>query len=128
MDFADQFNRGLIRPLIRITKYWNALQDYPYHPIQIEEAIVNRGYQFCGGMFSTPDLFDYVYDFLGQQPVDTPHHWRKPPTLSRTKMLLARAKRLEAGGRKFSSAKCLAKILPPLKPALSQPAPRRARN
>jgi hypothetical protein len=53
-------NHSLIKPLIRIMKYWNALNDYPFESFELEKKIVNKFYFF----WNTPSLKDYFYDFV----------------------------------------------------------------
>ncbi|MDH4273531.1 MAG: hypothetical protein OEW08_00685 [Gammaproteobacteria bacterium] len=114
LEFADQFNRGMVRPLIRVAKYWNATHDYPFHPFEIEQAIINKGYQYSGGLFSAPDLFDYVYDFLTHPPTMQETLTWKLQAIRRTQIYLERARRLDAGSRKQAAIKCITKVLPPI--------------
>ncbi|MEW5925914.1 MAG: nucleotidyltransferase domain-containing protein [Gemmatimonadota bacterium] len=36
-----------MKPLIRLLKYWNALNDYPFETYRLEKKIANRWYPFC---------------------------------------------------------------------------------
>lgn len=118
LDFADQFNQKLIRPLIRVIKYWNGVNAYPFHPFHLEYEIVNKGYQYLGGSLSAPRLFNYIHDFLsncGLHDLTTP---RKHKLLKRTRVLLDRCHRLDEGGRRDAAMKCVAEILPALEPEM----------
>lgn len=49
--------KSLIRPLIRLMKYWNAQNGYVYSSFALENLIVDHSYLSCD------TLWDYVYSF-----------------------------------------------------------------
>lgn len=54
LNEKDKNNKGLIRPLIRILKYWNYLNDKPYNSFELEKYVVNR-------LYDCKDLKEYFY-------------------------------------------------------------------
>lgn len=50
--------KSLIRPMIRLMKYWNAKNDYPYSSYELEQLIVNQFYYSCN------NVWDYIYMFV----------------------------------------------------------------
>jgi len=44
VENKDRDNKGLIKPLIRIFKYWNLLNDKPFSSYELERIIVNKLY------------------------------------------------------------------------------------
>ena len=46
-----------IKPLVRLIKYWNAKQGYPFRSFEIEQYIVNKSF------YSYSSLKDYFYEF-----------------------------------------------------------------
>jgi len=53
----DERNNGLILPLVRLVKYWNAQVDYPFYSYELEKHIVEMNFIFCS------TLQDYFYKF-----------------------------------------------------------------
>lgn len=44
IDAHDKVHEGRIRPLIRIVKYWNAINGYPFESYLLEKEILSRGF------------------------------------------------------------------------------------
>lgn len=58
---ANKGNNNLIKPTIRLAKYWNALNNYPYPSYELEKMLVRKSYLLAGGLLSTPVLKDYFF-------------------------------------------------------------------
>ncbi len=56
INLKDNTNKGLIKPLIRIMKYWNTLHLKPFASYELEMQIANKEYDRNG------TLRDYFYD------------------------------------------------------------------
>lgn len=50
--------KKLIRPLIRLMKYWNAKNGYVYSSFQLEQLIINQFYYSC------QNVWDYLFTFV----------------------------------------------------------------
>lgn len=50
--------KGRIRPLIRLVKYWNVVNNYPWASYTIESFIINRSYPNC------TSLKDYLFEVI----------------------------------------------------------------
>ena len=48
-------NNSKIKPLIRLLKYWNATNNYPFESFLLEKEVINMNFWFC------TDLKDYFY-------------------------------------------------------------------
>ena len=55
----NKSNKYQIKPLIRVMKYWNALNGYPFESFDLEKKIVNKNYW----SYSNYILKDYFFDF-----------------------------------------------------------------
>jgi predicted nucleotidyltransferase len=55
----DAASGGLLLPLVRLAKYWNALNEYPFAPYELEQRIVNHRFAF-----SAKNLKAYFFDFM----------------------------------------------------------------
>lgn len=56
LDEADRRNGGMLRPVIRLIKYWNVLNGKLLTSFRIEEYVINHVF------FGCHDLSDYFYD------------------------------------------------------------------
>ena len=66
LDEADNRHYGQIRPLVRIIKYWNILNNRPFQSYKLEQSIIEteyRGhiYEWLKGRL---DLFQYFHFFV----------------------------------------------------------------
>lgn len=57
LNEKDKNNKGLIKPLIRILKFWNCLNEKPYNSFEIEKYVVNR-------LYDCRDLKEYFYSAI----------------------------------------------------------------
>lgn len=62
--------KKLIRPLIRLMKYWNAQNGYVYSSYELENLIVSHYYGYC------QTLWDYLYSFINGLSSYNPVEWK----------------------------------------------------
>lgn len=55
----DKANQGLILPVIRLAKYWNALNQYPFDAFDIEKRIIAHSFAL-----SSKNIKAYFFDFM----------------------------------------------------------------
>ena len=84
--------RSLIRPMIRLMKYWNAKNDYPYSSYGLEQLIVNQYYYSCN------TLWDYISMFVNNLSTNNFTSVAATNKVIRLKTICAHAKTLEANG------------------------------
>lgn len=65
IDAHDDAHNGLIRPLIRLVKYWNSLNGYPFESYFLEKKILSRNF-----FFSRKTLPNYFIDFMNDIDVE----------------------------------------------------------
>lgn len=72
----NQQHKNHIRPLVRLVKYWNASNGYPYESFELEKAIVECDYS--GGFFShsPKNLRDYFYHFMKNLDDNNDAQWK----------------------------------------------------
>ena len=60
---------NIIKPVVRLVKYWNVVNGYPFSSYQLEKEIVD--YPFEGYEISNPkpDLKKYFFDFMKDKPM-----------------------------------------------------------
>lgn len=64
---ANQSNNYLIKPMIRLVKYWNAQNNYVFESYELERSLVNKGFYNCYNLkdyfFKAIDGFDTWWIF-----------------------------------------------------------------
>ncbi|MDK2848847.1 MAG: hypothetical protein PWP34_2200 [Desulfuromonadales bacterium] len=107
---VNQSNNNLIKPLVRVFKYWNACSSYPFESYSLEKEIVHSGFAFrslFGGQ-----LKNYFYDFVGEISVGYfAAQWRKN-AVERLKQIAAEAKSLEDQNYPYLAQAEIEKLLP----------------
>ena len=94
-----------IKPLIRLVKYWNASQGYPFASFFLENYIININFYYC------TSLKDYFYDFWRNIgcPYDAPQYTKDK--LDRAKICAANAKQYEENNIFYKAEQEIKKIV-----------------
>jgi Second Messenger Oligonucleotide or Dinucleotide Synthetase domain len=88
LEDKNKGNSNLIKPTIRLAKYWNAVNGYVFDSFTFEKWIVGRSYLGCSNQK------DYLFNvFDGLSPDYEQTQWRKDK--------LARAKQIVANVREY---------------------------
>ena len=106
---ANKSHNSLIKPLIRITKYWNAQNGYPFESFSLEQSIVEHGFwtRWASG---GGQLADYFFDFMEDLNVGFwPPKW-KHEIITRAKQRLAAVKEFEKIGNIDRAERELSKL------------------
>lgn len=104
----NQNNDYLIKPMIRLMKYWNAQNDYVYESYELEKAIVNASYMWC------KNLRDYFFEGIEDLPTWNLSSQLKKDRVQRAKDLMNKIKQLEYDGYPASAALEIQKLVPSL--------------
>lgn len=111
---ANQNNENLIKPLVRLVKYWNAKNGYVYESYELEQMVVARDYWLAGGFLSTGQLKDYFYDFMESLNFGwNEAQWRKDK-VSRAQQVIQHARNDERLGYEESAEVYIRRLLPPV--------------
>ena len=97
-----------IKPLVRLIKYWNASQGYPFTSFSIEQNIVGTYYISCT---SLKDYFYYYWEGFSC-PYNSPQSTKDK--VERAKKYAAQAKKYESDGLPVSAEIEIKKIVPEL--------------
>lgn len=98
-------HNSLIKPLIRVLKYWNALNGKVFSSYELEKHIVNQSYWFCHNL---KDCFYSVVEGLNSSGLPT----YKATKLERLKSVVAETKRLENNGYTVLAETEIKKVIP----------------
>jgi predicted nucleotidyltransferase len=84
--------KSFIRPMIRLMKYWNAKNDYPYSSYALEQLIVNQLYYSCNS------LWDYISMFVNNLSTYNLTSTAAINKVTRLKRICTDARTLETSG------------------------------
>lgn len=91
LSSKNTLEKSLIRPLVRLMKYWNALNNYVFSSYELEGLIANRYYFFC------TSLQDYLFDFVESiSTYNMPSY--KIEKIEKFKKIISEARKLEKDG------------------------------
>lgn len=111
---TNQSHGNLVKPLIRVMKYWNTKAGHPFESYKLEQAIVHHGFFFLGLLNSGQQFKDYFFDFLEGLSAGWGEPQGKQNAVNRLKQIAAQAKTLESSGNIAAAEAAIAKLLPPL--------------
>lgn len=113
LSAVNQTNANLIKPLVRVMKYWNATAKYPFESYALEQKIAEHSYGFLN-FFGSPQLGRYFASFVGDLDVGwTAPQWKKE-AVTRLKDLARQASALEQAGQYVQADAIMARLLPPV--------------
>jgi hypothetical protein len=98
-------NHSLIKPTIRLMKYWNAVNGYVFDSYSLEKWIVDQSYW----LISTQR--DYLFATFDKLSVPTDTQWRKD-RVERAKKIVNDTRALEAAGYPASAESEVKKLIP----------------
>ena len=111
---ANRNHGSQIKPLVRLIKYWNAQNRYPFESYALEQNVVHRGYGFIS-LFGGNQLKDYFFSFIdGMDAGYFAPQW-KQDKVSRAKDLVALARNQDREGSIFSAEETIQRLLPPVR-------------
>ncbi|MEW8057600.1 MAG: hypothetical protein AB2796_20000, partial [Candidatus Thiodiazotropha sp.] len=108
----NQSHYNLIKPLVRIMKYWNAQNRYPYDSYELEQLIVGHGYWFSILSAST-QIRDYFFDVVESLQAGLLATKLRQDAVARARRLVDEAKSLERQGYTDSAERVIRRLLPP---------------
>jgi len=98
-------NHSLIKPTIRLIKFWNAQNGYVYDSYSLEKWIVDQFY------FLISTQKDYLLESFEKLGVPTDTQWRKDK-VERAKKIVAEVRRLERENMPYTAETEVKKLIP----------------
>lgn len=111
---ANQSHQNMIKPVVRLVKYWNAKNNYPYESFQLEKMLTERSYAFSGGLLSIRQLKDYFFDAVGGLEYGWLDPQYKKDAVSRAKKLVQETKLYSGLGQEDIAEKRIQRLIPPV--------------
>jgi predicted nucleotidyltransferase len=110
---ANQAHANLIKPLVRIMKYWNVKAGSPFESYALEKTIANHYYGFFG-LLASQNIKDYFFQIVDAVDVGLFAPQWKHDAVARLKLNVDRARRLEQSGQIIQAEALTGQILPPV--------------
>jgi len=108
----NQEHNNRIKPVVRLVKYWNASNGYPFESFDLEKGVVECDYS-AGFFTAAPkNLRDYFYRFMSSLDDEWNGSQWKNDVIERTKQVIQKSKRLEKDDAPEAAIVELKKILP----------------
>ncbi|MBI4911618.1 MAG: nucleotidyltransferase domain-containing protein [Acidobacteria bacterium] len=114
---ANQVYGNLIKPLVRVMKYWNATANYPFESYALEQHLVGQAYGFLG-LVASRQLADYFFQAARSLEAGWSAPQWKQDAVNRLKHLASTAQSQERFGGSVEAEATLMRILPPVRDLL----------
>lgn len=108
LEEKNKSNGSLIKPLVRLVKYWNARNGHYFQSFSIEEYIINSYFPYNSNL---KDYFYYFWSFFGCSP-DSPQYIKD--RVAKAKEIATKAQQYENSGMPATAESEIQKILPAL--------------
>jgi hypothetical protein len=108
-ELTDKNNNhnSLIKPMIRLVKYWNAINDYVHNSYELEKSLIGISYWLCS------NLKDYFFEAIKYLPTyDLPQY--KLDKVQRAQDIVNRTIELEEDDKPYSAEIEIKKLIPEL--------------
>lgn len=111
LSSANQANGSLIKPLVRVMKYWNATARYPFESYALERHIVAQGYGLSG-LLGSRQLAGYFFQAVESLEAGWSAPQWKQASVSRLKQLASLARSQERSGNSAQAETTIKRLLP----------------
>lgn len=108
---ANQANGNLIKPLVRVMKYWNATARYPFESYALEQHVAGQGYGLLG-LLGSRQLADYFFQAVESLDAGWSAPQWKQESVSRLKQLASLARSQERSGSSIQAEATIKRLLP----------------
>lgn len=105
----NQHHNNLIKPLVRLLKYWNVKNGRVYSSYSLEQWVVN--FDFYTGFFESPNLAKYLYQCFEEISTSNLSE-ADAQKLRRAKEIIKRVKDFEAQDQQIQAETEIKKLLP----------------
>jgi len=103
----NNYSNDLIKPMIRLVKYWNACNDYVYYSYELEQKLLDNMYMLCS------NVKDYFYVAINNLSTSGLRQY-KIDKVQRAKDIITRVKQFESNYQSDSAETEIKKLIPQL--------------
>ncbi|MDD3019644.1 MAG: nucleotidyltransferase [Alphaproteobacteria bacterium] len=105
-------NNYLIKPLVRLVKYWNACNGYVYDSFVLETEVLTYDYSYLG-FFPPKDLKNCFFEFMKSRP-ELWQPQRRTERVQKAKKIIGEVRSLEKSGQWAAAEEEIRKLIPPV--------------
>jgi len=109
---ANQANGNMIKPMVRLVKYWNAKNNYIFESYELEKILTEKSYWHVGGMFSNGQLKDYFLEAMESLELNWSSAQYKKDALNRAHQLVREVKYYQQRNMESEAEKKIRKLIP----------------
>ncbi len=111
LSSTNQANGNLIKPLVRVMKYWNASARHPFESYALEQHIAAQGFGLSG-LLGSRQLADYFFQAVESLDAGWSAPQWKQESVSRFKQLASLARSQERSGSSIQAEATIKRLLP----------------
>ena len=89
LEAKNKDNNSLIKPTIRLMKYWNAASGFPFDSFAMEKWICGQGFWFQSNQK------DYLFSVIDNLSTDSSYSQRVNNEITRAKTIVAKVRQCE---------------------------------
>lgn len=108
---ANQANGNLIKPLVRVMKYWNAIAGHPFESYALEQQVAGHGYGFFG-LLASGQIGEFFFQIVDALELGLFAPQWKRDAVARLKQYSSQARALERTGQIIQAETVMAKLMP----------------
>ncbi|AZG76316.1 SMODS domain-containing nucleotidyltransferase [Methylocystis rosea] len=106
LENSNKNNSYLIKPTIRLAKFWNAKNDYVFESFSFEKWILNQYFYGCANQR------DYLFSAFDALSATSPsEQWRRDK-IERAKKIVAEVRQLERDNKPYSAESEVKRLIP----------------
>ncbi len=111
---ANQANNNMIKPMVRLAKYWNAKNNYVFESYELEKILTERSYWHIGGLLGgSGQLKDYFLDAMESLEVSWGTAQYKRDAVNRVHQLVREAKYYQQRNMEYQAEQKVKNLIPP---------------
>ncbi len=103
-------NNFLMKPLVRLVKYWNAHNDYVFESFDLEKQVVAYDFSYLG-LYPPTDLKECFFEFMKSRP-ELWQPQRQMERVQRAKKIIDETRRLEKSSQPIAAENEIKKLIP----------------
>ncbi len=117
---ANQANSNMIKPMVRLVKYWNAKNNYVFESYELEKMLTEKSYWHIGGLLGSGGQFkDYFLDAMGSLDVGWNAAQYKKDAVNRAHQLVKEVEYYQKRNMEAEAENRIKRLIPPITASLS---------
>ncbi len=112
---CNKSNGNLIKPMVRLVKYWNARYESPFLSFELEKRLAEKSYLWVGGLLGQGQIKDYFFDAMRSLNYSSRDQKYKIDAIHRAWRSLDLIENLISRGQESQAERVIRRLVPPPK-------------